>query len=108
MMKCGCSSSGAVCMSMNGVKYDPPIPVCIVHNCTDVVPDPVIPAGRMAHCVYNGGCKTRQAQRRDTSYAKEWGPDGNGRAPSSPNLPFFKSCPDKDHDEFFCGCFGWD
>ena len=29
-------------------------------------------------------------------------------APSSPDLPFFRSCPDKPHDEHYCGCHGWD
>ena len=23
-------------------------------------------------------------------------------------LPFFKACPDKPYDEYYCGCWGWD
>ena len=27
---------------------------------------------------------------------------------SSTNLAFFQHCPDKDHDIYYCGCYGWD
>ena len=28
-------------------------------------------------------------------------------AKSSYRLPFFKYCPDKEYDEYYCGCRGW-
>lgn len=28
--------------------------------------------------------------------------------PSSPDLAFFQARPDREFDEFYCGCFGWD
>lgn len=24
------------------------------------------------------------------------------------DLPFFKYCPSKEYDEYYCGCWGWD
>ena len=28
--------------------------------------------------------------------------------PSAWELPFFKHHPDREHDEYYCGCMGWD
>lgn len=28
--------------------------------------------------------------------------------PSNPKLPFFKHRPDRETDEYYCGCYGWD
>lgn len=42
--------------------------------------------GRMAECVY-----------------------GHHRVvPSSLDLPFFAHHPDRERDEYYCGCYGWD
>ena len=65
-------------------------------------------AGRKAVCSYMGSCKARQEKRGDTSYADGYDNEGRAWATSSLDLPFFKSRPDQETDEFFCGCFGWD
>jgi len=34
--------------------------------------------------------------------------DCSSTTASSWTLPFFEYCPDKDHDSYYCGCYGWD
>jgi hypothetical protein len=46
----------------------------------------------------NGGC-------REDVYCKC---ERSGNEFSNENLPFFAKRPDKEHDEFYCGCQGWD
>lgn len=61
-------------------------PICLIHNCTETVE------------ITNEDIKNRKAK---CNYC--------GRiVTSSFDLPFFKYCPDKESDEFFDGCFGWD
>lgn len=33
---------------------------------------------------------------------------GGIAVPSNASLPFFEHRPDKPHDLYYCGCFGWD
>lgn len=33
---------------------------------------------------------------------------GHKIVPSSTNLAFFEYCPDKEFDNYYCGCYGWD
>lgn len=83
MMKCGCIAQG-VCSQSGGVKHDPPIPVCVIHDCTEQAEMPDL-TGRQAKCAY-----------------------GHRIVDSSPNLAFFKHQPDQEYDEYYCGCHGWD
>lgn len=80
IMKCRCSNSGAIRHTANG-----DIPVCISHNCEDIMdPQPDV-MGRKARCFY---ClKT---------------------APSLIQLPYFVYRPEDITDIFYCGCKGWD
>jgi len=65
---------------------------------------------RMSRCSY-GHKETKTVD--GVVFGRNW----NGRqwlwgnfpmeAPSSPELPFFESVPDKPHDRHFCGCMGW-
>lgn len=103
MLKCGCAAQ-AVRTSTGGVKHDPPIPACVIHGCIEPADAPPDLTGRVALCSYSG-CQTNK--KKCTHYG-EYGPDGRSRAPSSPDLPFFKHQPSKQHDEYYCGCFGWD
>ena len=108
MMKCGCVAQGTS-SHWGGRDHDPPIPVCCIHDCIDVAEIGPDLAGRVAKCSYGGSCKNRQRKYGDTSYAEGYDEKtGHAWATSSLDLPFFKHCPDKDSDEFFCGCFGWD
>jgi len=103
MMKCGCAAQG-VCTAWRGVKYDPPIPSCVVHDCIEVADSAPDLTGRVAYCAYSG-CQTNR--KRSTHYG-EYGPDGRSFAPSDLNLPFFEHKPNEKNDKYYCGCFGWD
>lgn len=60
-------------------------PVCIICMCTEIQEEKPSLEGRMAKCSDCGNITT-----------SDW------------NLPFFKYCPDKEYDEYYDGCFGWD
>lgn len=83
MMACGCRASGT-CTSLHGVKYDPPVPVCVVHSCIEVGEEPNL-EGRVAKC---SSCRRTQ--------------------PSTEPAAFFTHYPNHDTDSFYCGCRGWD
>ena len=81
MMKCGCA--GQALISING---GPDKRGCGLHTCTEVAEPAPDLTGRIATCSY-----------------------GNHRpVASSPHLAFFRCHPDKEHDEYYCGCYGWD
>jgi len=61
---------------------------------------------RKARCSYYG---TRPTGRNHSSnYGCHRGETCMCEQPSKTNLPFFEHKPDKDYDEFYCGCWGWD
>lgn len=83
MMKCGHSANA---QDSNGN------PVCVIcvgisEGATEVDVNPNL-TGRVARCGYFNRCHTEQ--------------------PSDVSLPFFEHHPNKEHDSFYCGCFGWD
>ena len=61
-------------------------PYCIIHECSEImeINDELL-KGRVAKCSW---CKRECA--------------------SSITLPFFKYTPQKEKDEYYCGCGGWD
>jgi hypothetical protein len=79
IMKCGCAAN-CTFVTPQSQKDG-----CGVHQCTE--PAPIQPnlEGRTAVCSYGGN---ERASRAD--------------------LALFKYRPDKKHDEYYCGCFGWD
>jgi hypothetical protein len=81
MMKCGHAANGVT------LKDEPVCVICAPREEAYRVDEPPVLNGREAHCSYVT-CNSRQ--------------------PSSTNLAFFKHHPDKDHDEYYCGCLGWD
>ena len=105
LMKCGCVANGT-CSAEAGVKYDPPIPVCYIHDCFEQSTEPFDLTGRTAQCFYKN-CKTYLAKYGDTHYG-ELRENGRSYAPSSLKLPFFRYSPEEEYDEYFCGCMGWD
>lgn len=109
MMKCG-HAANAVCSSLNGVKYDPPIPSCVICDCHELVPAPDL-TGRKAVCSYRN-CKQTMLRKHGRNDKPDYGDGFNERgqafAASNMNLPFFAHHPDKPVDEYYCGCFGWD
>lgn len=79
LLECGCVASSL--RKINGNK----IPCCGIHSCTAPAKEMPSLDNRMAECSY--GC---------------------GPIKSSYNLAFFRYKPDKEYDEYFCGCIGWD
>ena len=78
LMKCGCVSN-ATCEGR---------PACAIHSCTEIereVQGTDGLEGRMSKCS-----------------------DCRRTANSNWTLPFFKYQPDKETDEHYCGCRGWD
>lgn len=69
--------------SANATSNDKPI--CVICGCDELADFQPNLTGRKAKCSY---CK------------KE--------ADSNVNLPFFEYKPDKEYDEYYCGCYGWD
>lgn len=81
MMACGHAA--------NGVKEPDRNPVCVICDCEEVVAAPDL-TGRVARCSY---FKTRcQSERPSTDRG----------------LAFFEHRPDREYDEYYCGCYGWD
>lgn len=87
MMACGHAA--------NAVRTDvtPHLPACVICDCTTVAAAPPDLTGRTARCSY----RTRRNGQPCTS-----------EVPSQPGLAFFAHHPDRPHDEFYCGCWGWD
>jgi len=81
IMECGCAANGTL-RQMDGIVFDPPIPICAVHDCTIIMTPPDL-TGRTAKC------------------------NDHGEVPSSLDLPFFQHRPEWPHDRYYCGCRGW-
>lgn len=60
------------------------MPVCIICDCCEIADKPDL-KNRIAYCT-----------------------DCHREAKSSYALPFFKYNKSKNHDEYYCGCEGWD
>ena len=79
-----------VCGHSANAKTEDGSPVCVI--CYGIVPgaDQVAEqpnlTGRVARCCYGK----------------------HGEVPSNTNLPFFSHRPEKEYDEYYCGCMGWD
>jgi len=84
LMKCGHAANG---------KDGNSNPVCVIclgttPDARTVVQDNPNLTGRKARCTYYGGkCKSEI----DSNF----------------NLPFFNYRPDREYDEYYCGCYGW-
>jgi hypothetical protein len=86
MMECGHAA--------NGISSATLAPVCVI--CVGILPGAEIIAaappdltGRTARCSYYGQrCQNEK--------------------PSSPALAFFSHLPKQEHDQYYCGCYGWD
>lgn len=102
LMACGHAAN-----AVNAATGAPSCAICVgLHPGAEVVAESPDLAGRVALCAYTN-CRRTWQLKRDTHYGK-FGADGRSFAPSSTSLPFFKHRPDQPHDEYFCGCWGWD
>lgn len=102
MMRCGHSDNG---------RDGDGNPVCVIchgiHPGAEEVDDsPPDLSARRARCNYYG---TRPSGRNsESNYGTKRGEICMAERPSSPELPFFMHRPDREYDEFYCGCWGWD
>ena len=78
MMACGHASNAV----SNGK------PACAICNVTTIAKDAVDLSNRQARCSYYKNCKSS--------------------SPSSKDLAFFGYKPDREFDNYYCGCMGWD
>ena len=91
LMKCGHIAQG--------INAKTGKPTCLI--CVGLTPDaeivddapPSLLEGRMAECCYSHGRDGRPCKKK---------------VPSSYSLPFFEHRPDKETDQWYCGCWGWD
>jgi len=106
LMRCGCTAQG-VCHRMKGIKFDPPVPVCVVHDCIEIAETKPDLTGRSARCSYfgHGGFRNHGPIHGGGSCTRN---KCECIVPSNYELPFFVYCADKETDTFFCGCAGWD
>ena len=105
LMKCGHTSNG-----FKIIKDKERVPCCVICNCEEVEKEKPSLEGRTAKCTYFGKTKPN---RRFANDECNYGCQGKsecccGSISSSYDLAFFKHTPEKDQDEFYCGCRGWD
>lgn len=118
MMKCGCVAS-AVLRSRGGVVFEPPIPSCAIHGCTEIVETPDM-TGRTARCTC-GACKPSspelaffefrgEGSRHATELCKCGYTQGAHEKPHVSNKCPTGFTPRGPHefDAYYCGCRGWD
>jgi hypothetical protein len=121
MMKCGCAAQG-VLTAKGGVKIDPPIPSCLVHDCYEVASAPPDLTGRVANCVY-GDHARKPSDPENLAFFEYRGP-GSKWATDYCKCGYTKGAHDKpnikckfggftergphERDVYYCGCHGWD
>jgi hypothetical protein len=123
MMKCGCAAN-ATCSAMGGVKFDPPIPSCAIHDCIEQAPS-VNLEGRQAKCPH---CKTLVKSSMTLAFFEYWGEGSPSALYHCKHCGYYESAhvdPKAKHlvsrvcdhfephgayefDSYYCGCRGWD
>jgi len=97
-LKCGCAAAGSHRNEHDGLPKGHPS--CMVHDCCEVVAAPNL-IGRTARCAYFG----KETRRSECS---KCGLVCTCECASTIELAFFKHDPEKQFDEFYCGCHSWD
>lgn len=103
LMKCGHAANG---IDGNGA------PICIicvgiVDGAREIDDAPPSLSGRKARCTYYGS--TPKGRLHESNFGCKRGESCRCEVASDlPHLPFFGHDPDKPHDSFYCGCWGWD
>ena len=104
MMGCGHAANA----TYNSPDGD--LPCCVI--CAGIVPgayevvDKPDLTGRKARCSYSSGGPHSARPNSGPIYPNRTALDGP--VDSAWGLPFFSYHPDKQYDEFYCGCWGWD
>lgn len=119
MMKCGCAAQGVI-TAKAGVKFDPPIPACLIHDCYEPATDTPDLTGRMANCAY-GNHAIQPSDPEKLAFFEYRGP-GSRWATDYCKCGFAKIAHDEgrvkcktftprgpnERDLHYCGCHGWD
>ena len=119
MMKCGCAAQG-VKSSSGALKFDPPIPACVIHDCIEVADAPPDLAGRMANCAY-GDHAVKPSDPERLAFFEYRGP-GSRWATEICKCGYAKVAHETgrvkcrefqprgphERDTHYCGCRGWD
>ena len=104
IMECGCQANS---MGKPAGYTGESIPACVIHSCFEVAGEQPDLRGRAARCFYYGK-KTRKSECNYKGDVKE---DGiwicRCERPTTLDLPFMAVKPDKEYDEFYCGCHSW-
>ena len=104
IMECGCQANS---MGKPAHYEGEAMPSCVIHSCFKAAAPQPDYSGRKARCFYYGK-KTRKSEcnyKGDVKENGEW--VCRCERPTTPNLPFMKLLPNKDYDEFYCGCHSW-
>ncbi len=132
MMKCGCAAQG-VLKAKGDVKFDPPIPACVVHDCYEVADAPLNLTGRLADCAYLPKGHATKPSSLDLAFfefrgegsrdateickcglAKKPHDENGGKIPARKYAMVPKGCAgftpkgSQERDRYYCGCHGWD
>lgn len=133
MMKCGCAAQG-VMTAKAGVKFDTPIPSCLIHDCQEIADSAPDLTGRMAECAYRpAGHSLQPSDPEKLAFFEYRGPgsrwatdvckcglsrkphdEHGGKIPARKYALVMKGCagftPRGPHqyDLHYCGCHGWD
>lgn len=105
MMKCGHAANA------HNKDGDPVCVICLGgpgHEVDDAAPDL---SERKARCTYYGkrSADGRYRSTNESNYGDRTpGATCKCEEPSSNKLPFFRTHEDREFDEFYCGCHGWD
>jgi hypothetical protein len=86
-----------------------PIPACAICSCFEIAETQPDLSKRKARCSYYG---QKLGRRGGCDHPKEVHSADNicwcEAESDNVRLLFFKHNPEKEFDEFYCGCFGWD
>jgi len=97
---------GHVAIATDNQTGEPMCPICF-DTPESRIPHPKPPdlSGRRARCSFYGRTSTGRSHESTTC---QWHEPCLCEKPSDLALPFFSYRPDRDFDEFYCGCHGWD
>jgi hypothetical protein len=105
MMKCGHAANSIQTMP-DGTKK-PSCAICWPDPESEIIDEnPPSLEDRVARCAYYGTLPN--GRNHESNYDCKRGERCLCERPSSPDLPFFYHRPEREFDEFYCGCWGWD
>ena len=107
IMKCGCAAN-STCSRKGGVEFNPPIPLCVIHDCYEIAEKQPDLTGRKARCTYYGKSVKTSSYNANCCNKCKGGSLCSCEEESSNKLWFFKHKPEEEFDEYYCACHGAD